>query len=277
MYIYSIIFSFTHIFAVILESLKAEIVAALERTSPKHLELRVENVIHCNSVTWTKDGELVTSGNQNLTIFDDSLTVLKSAALNTEGMSVAEIGSRFVVKTFSINKSQWTMDYVLSFYSDDLKFIKDFETLSGIASNLSYHVFEKEKWNQMHEQFVVRPSSSLIISTDSKSAKLKIFNKDGYLFEHMETAYNVPRCIHALPDESLILSYRSSSVLRKYKGNLKNAVLIWECEVSSGVAGISSDLAGYIYVVGERCVHVLSADGRHSTNYCFLPYRFSSL
>lgn len=259
-------------FVVTLESLNVELVAALDKTSPKHLEYTEAYAIQCNSVTWTKDGRLITSGYQNLTIFDDNLTVLKSAALNTEGMSVAEQGSGFVVMTFSTAQPLTTYspqsvqisNYLFSFYSNDLKLIKNFETLKGITS-AQYYRDEVYGMTMIHQQIVFRPSSSLIIASDSKSGKLKIFTKDGDLFHHIETRFSDPRCLHALPDESVIISFRSGHV-RKFEVKPKEAVLIWEFQLPPGVAGISSDSAGYIYVAGSECIYILSADGMKLSN-----------
>lgn len=167
-------------------------------------------------------------------------------------MSVADLGVRFVVLTFSshtqqvhqsleLNAQNWKC--MILFYSDDLKLVKRIASSSEITSD-QYYDHDGDHMNLVHWQFIVL-SPSFNIASDYKSSKLKEFTRDlcHYIKSYcLFISYSDPRCIHALSDESVIISFCSGHV-RKFELKLKEVVLKSECKLTTDVAGISSDSA----------------------------------
>lgn len=231
-------------------------------TAPTFLESITDNDSFCSCIFWNARGNLITGGGKHINFFDGNLKKINAGEFGSTVVSVAEQGNRCVVVMDTGGAGSYSLcagncEFFLC--SQDLKTKKNFASVSPQNEKLPKKSLVQEVVSKRHHQVIVHPSS-VIIASNSQTDSLKIYTENGDFLYDIKLATHGAKYLHALPDGSLIISYEDGHV-RKYRLQSKKAVLVWSCNIPNGIAGISSDSAGFIYVAGPRSIYVLSAQG----------------
>jgi len=188
---------------------------------------------HSSTVCWMENGSLLSGGEHNLHQYDTESGSILTQVNQKKYIGSVAVGKNVIVGIASTNDGGGSPVFML--FSADLK-------LQNTVANFSFSS------SYMNNLVTVMPSTSNIIILNPNTKQVLVYSsKGGLICTIKPIGLQNPTAIHALPDQSVLISDYNIGSVSKFRLANQKLEHVWTCLGVINPTALSVDLKGWIY------------------------------